>query len=179
MQSVSKDTFGPLIAYLVPGATVLLGLSPYSATLRSWLAAAPSGAPSIGGFLYLTVAALSAGMVAGAVRWATVDPVLRLAGVRPPSIDFGGLGRNVEAFAMLIEIHYRHYLFYANMIVATAVAYTAYRIGPGGHAAPNGLDLAVLALEGVFAAAAKDTLSKYYARSRQLLAKPSGGRGAR
>jgi hypothetical protein len=29
MQSISNDTFGPLVAYLVPGATALIGLSPF------------------------------------------------------------------------------------------------------------------------------------------------------
>ena len=37
MQSVSNDTFGPLIAYLVSVATVLTGLSPFLPTVRTWL----------------------------------------------------------------------------------------------------------------------------------------------
>ena len=61
-QSVSNDNFGPLIAYLVPGATVLAGVSPFSPTLQGWLAATPVAAPSIGGFLYATVASLAVGM---------------------------------------------------------------------------------------------------------------------
>lgn len=169
MQSVSNDNFGPLIAYLVPGATVLLGLSPFSPTLQAWFATAPAGAPTIGGFLYLTVASVSAGMIVSALRWATVDPCLRLAGIRSPSLDFAALGRNVEAFLLLIEIHYRHYQFYANMLVATAIAYASYRASTGGLAAPGWPDVAVLVLEGVFVAAARDTLAKYYARTGQLL----------
>ena len=42
MQSVSDTNFGPLIAYLVPGATVLFGASQFSATLRLWFAATPA-----------------------------------------------------------------------------------------------------------------------------------------
>ena len=34
--SVSSDNFGPLIAYLFPGTTVLLGASLFSGVLRSW-----------------------------------------------------------------------------------------------------------------------------------------------
>ena len=41
MPSVSHANFGPLVAYLVPGATVLLGFSQFSPMLRSWLAVAP------------------------------------------------------------------------------------------------------------------------------------------
>jgi hypothetical protein len=47
MQSVSDTNFGPLIAYLVPGATVLFGASQFSATLRLWFAATPADAPTI------------------------------------------------------------------------------------------------------------------------------------
>jgi hypothetical protein len=68
MQSVSNDTFGPLIAYLVPGATALYGLSPYVPAVQSWFACTPGDAPTIGGFLYLTVAALAVGMTVSAVR---------------------------------------------------------------------------------------------------------------
>lgn len=120
METVSNANFGPLIAYLLPGATVLLGFSEFSATLRTWFAAAPSDAPSIGGFLYLTAAALAAGMVVSAVRWAVVDTLHSYTGLPMPALEFSRLGRNVEAFSLLIEIHYQHYQFYANMLVAAA-----------------------------------------------------------
>src|SRR5947209_7139215 len=96
--TISNDNFGPLIAYLVPGATVLLGASPFSPTLRAWLATGPADAPTIGGFLYLTVAALAAGMTVSAVRWAVVDTLHRWTGLPAPPLDFAKLGRNVEAF---------------------------------------------------------------------------------
>lgn len=112
MQSVTNAMIGPLIAYLVPGMTVLFGLGQFSPTLRGWFAPAPDGPPTVGGFLYLTVASLATGMVVSAVRWAVVDTLHGRTGLRP-LLDFSRLGRNVEAFALLIEIHYRHYQFYA------------------------------------------------------------------
>jgi hypothetical protein len=63
MQSVSNANFGTLIAYLVPGATVLFGASFYSPALSSLVATAPNEAPTIGGFLYLTLASLAVGMI--------------------------------------------------------------------------------------------------------------------
>ncbi len=113
VQSVTNDNFGPLIAYLVPGAVALAGFSPFSATLGAWFASAPADAPSIGGFLYLTVASLAAGMTVSAVRWAVIDTLHARTGLPPPKLDFSLLGGNVEAFVLLIEIHYRHYQFYA------------------------------------------------------------------
>lgn len=169
MPTVSNATFGPLVAYLVPGATVLAGLAPYSATLRSWFALSPADAPTIGGFLFLTVAALAVGMTVSAVRWAVVDSLHAWTGLGPPPLDFSALGRNVEAFVLLIEIHYRHYQFYANMLVATAVAYASYRTQLGGLTPVGWPDVAVGLLALVFFAASRDTLRKYYGRSRQLL----------
>jgi hypothetical protein len=114
---MSRETplndFGTMIAYLVPGATVLLGLSEYFAGLKAWFAMTPESAPTIGGFLYLTVASLAAGMTVSAVRWALIDTVHGWTGIKMPPLDFSNLGRNVDAFALLIEIHYRHYLFFS------------------------------------------------------------------
>ena len=62
LQNISNANFDPLIAYLVPGATVLLGASPFSDTIRSWLATTPAEAPTIGGFLYLAIASLAVGI---------------------------------------------------------------------------------------------------------------------
>ena len=168
MPSVSNDNFGPLIAYLVPGATVLLGVSPCSPTLQEWLGMAPAASPTVGGFLYVTVAALAVGMTVSAVRWLVVDTIHGLTGLPPPVLDFAGLGANVAGYLLLIEIHYRHYQFYANMVIAVAVAYISYRVQLGGHAV-GGIDLGALVLEGVFFATSRDTLDKYYTRSRQLL----------
>src|SRR5207245_11395417 len=97
-------------------------------------ATAPVGAPRIGGFLYLTVASLAAGMAVSAVRWALVDTLHSYTGLPMPALDFSKLGENVEAFDLLIEIHYRHYQYYSNMVVAAGVTYVCYRAKVGGAA---------------------------------------------
>jgi hypothetical protein len=172
MHPVSHSTFGPLIAYLVPGATVLAGLGFVSPAARAWFAVPPDGTPTIGGFLYLTLAALAAGMTVSAVRWALVDTLHAKTGLPVPAFNFANLGRNVEAFALLIRIHYEHYQFYANMLVATAVAYACYRVHLGGVLSPGRADLAFVLLEAVFFAMSRDTLRKYYTRGSQLLDAP-------
>jgi hypothetical protein len=169
MQTLTNANFGPLVAYLVPGATVLAGLSPFSPTIQSWLAGGPLGEPTLGGFLYLTVAALAAGMTVSAVRWAVVDTLHGWTGLRMPPLDFSRLGPNVGAFQLLIEIHYKHYLFHANMVVAGAVAYASYRVHLGSVWPLGWPDLLFLCGEAVFWATSRDNLRKYYARSRQLL----------
>jgi len=66
-------------------------------------------------------------------------------GLRAPALDFSRLGPNVEALQLLIEIHYQFYLFYANMIVACAVAYAGYRLWLGRIAQVGWPDLLFVA----------------------------------
>lgn len=170
MASVSESNFGPLVAYLVPGATALAGLSPFSATLRNWFALAPAEVATIGGFLYLTIASLAAGMTISALRWVIVDTLHAHTDLPPPTFNFSRLGQNVAAFELLISIHYRHYQFYANMFVACAIAYAGFRAAVGTQIPLGWIDVAFIALEFVFFAASRDTLRKYYERGQQLLA---------
>lgn len=169
MSDVSRANFGPLVAYLVPGATVLLGFSQFSPVLQSWFAATATDVPTIGGFLYLTVASIAAGMTVNAIRWVTMDTVHRLTGIGLPALDFSRLGPNVEAFSLLIEIHYHHYQFHANMVVATAIAYICYRVRQGVFSPVGLVDVGFIVLEAIFFAMSRDTLRKYYTRSAQLL----------
>lgn len=174
LQTVTNDNFGPLIAYLLPGATALAGLSTFSATLQTWLASAPDSPPTIGGFLYLTLAALAVGMTVSAVRWAVVDTIHRWTGVRSPQLDFSKLGDNVEAFRLLIESHYRYYQFHANMFVALAFCFGCLWID--GRTLHPWMVVALGFLEVIFFATSRDNLRKYYLRSSQLLAASRKGK---
>ena len=170
MQSVSNDSFGPLIAYIVPGATALIGASPFSPTLQEWFATTSATSPTIGGFLYITVASLAVGMTLSAFRWFIIDTLHGLTGLPAPVLNFAELGTNVDAYCLLIEIHYRHYQFYANMLIAAAAAYGCYRLRLGGYGV-GWVDLGFLVIEGIFFVTSRDTLRKYYARSLQLLSR--------
>ncbi len=176
LPAVTRDTFGPLVAYLVPGATALFGLAPYAAPVRAWLAAAPPDSPSVGGFLYLTLAALAAGMTVSAARWAVVDTLHAATGLKAPPLDFARLGRATAAFQLLIDIHYQHYLFYSNMLLATAAAYLGQRLYHGSVGV-GWSDAAFAAAEAVFLLTSRDCLRKYYARAGQLLSPVGTGAG--
>jgi len=170
MQSVTHETFGPLIAYLVPGATVLAGWAPFVPVVNRWMGS--TAQPGIDGVLVLSLVAIGAGMTVSAIRWALVDRFHSLTGLVPPALDFANLHGRVEEFQLLIEIHYRHYQFYANMLVAVAIGYLGYRLD-AGWTRPGPLDFGVLFVEPVFLLASRDTLRKYYARTAQLFSHPS------
>lgn len=169
VKDVTSNNFGVLIAYLVPGATALWGLSSFSPSLRAWFASTPSDAPTISGFLYLTVASLAVGMTVTAIRWACVDLIHAATGLAAPDLDFAQLPGKVDAYRLLIEIHYVHYKFYSNMCVATAITWICHRIKIEPQCRLSWVDLAFVFVEAIFFLTSRDTLKKYHQRTQQLL----------
>lgn len=168
MQNVNNDNFGTLISYLVPGATALLGLSIYVEPVRRLLLVPNQESPTVGGFLYVTATAIAVGMTVGAVRWALIDKLHHFTGIRLPALNFRMLSERVAAMNLLIEIHYRYYLFYANQLVATSFSYGCFRFK--NHSLNLvWLDIAFCLLAAIFFMASRDTLRKYYSRLTQTL----------
>ncbi|MEJ7594341.1 MAG: hypothetical protein WKF77_22625 [Planctomycetaceae bacterium] len=60
MKDITNQHFGRLIAFVLPGFILLWGLQPYSELITNWLGHATSDVPSVGGFLYITMAAVGA-----------------------------------------------------------------------------------------------------------------------
>lgn len=169
VKDVTSNNFGVLIAYLVPGAMALWGLSSFSPSMRAWFASSPTDAPTISGFLYLTVASLAVGMIVTAIRWACVDLIHAATGLTAPDLDFSQLPGKVDAYRLLIEIHYVHYQFYSNACVATAIAWICHRITVQPPCQISWIDPAFLLVEGIFFLTSRDTLRKYQQRTKQLL----------
>jgi len=118
MTDVSDRNFGYLIAYLIPGFLVVTSLGHHSSSVSSWLGLDAQRTPTVGGFLYVTLAAVAAGMVVSALRWLLIDPIQHHTGVSKPELDFRGFGRKHAAFVALAENHYRYAQHYGNLLVA-------------------------------------------------------------
>lgn len=146
VKDVSASNFGLLIGFLLPGFTVLWGLSYFSETVRNWLSGA-STTPTVGGFMYVTLASVAAGVTVSTVRWAVIDTVHRWTGLRQPAWDFSRLQDNVAAYNVLNDIHYKYYLFHGNHLISLSFLYVARRIHLGFLTAPFGwADAGFLAL---------------------------------
>lgn len=169
MKEPSLTDFGLLIAYLLPGGIGLFGLGQISPDVQTWLGTAALTSVTVGGFLTATLIAVGVGLLASTVRWLLIDPLYHRTGIKPPTWDFAYLAERVEAYQLLVEIHYRYYQFYANSLVATCFAYFAWRSRAGYGLAPRLADLALLAVLLLFVAASRDTLRKYYGRAGSLL----------
>ena len=159
MRDLTASNFGLLIAYVIPGFVSLWGVSEYSETVRSWLTGTGSDLPSVGGFLYVTIASVGAGLTVSTVRWLVIDWIHHRTGIEPPSWDFSRLPDAVSAFKVLNEIHYRYYQWYANSIVALLTVLVLRTVAHGWN---TGEALLVLAATALFFAGSRDTLRRYY-----------------
>ena len=168
MREVTSNNFGILIAYLVPGFTALWGVSYFSPTVSTWLTGTTNGGPTIGGFLYVTIASVAAGMTVSALRFHIIDRIHAWTGIVHPAWDFSRLRESVAAYDVLIEIHYRYYQFHANGLMALIVLYVSRQIAVR-HWDLGLEDLGFLLASVLFFATSRDNLHKYYARVAKLL----------
>jgi len=179
MKDLSSDNFGLLIAYLIPGFVTLWGARPLVKTVDTWLAASPDSAPTVGGFLYVTLASFAAGLIVSAVRWAVIDHLYHATGIPQPAWDFRKLPANMEAFQSHVDDHYRYYQFYSNALVALVFAYSTAFLTAGSLPGRGGWkDLAFLLIAIVLVSGSRDALKKYYNRTAVLLPPPKSGRRA-
>jgi hypothetical protein len=169
MKEESVANFGLLIAYILPGCVALWGMGNISPTIGAWFEAASANSATFGGFLYVTLAAIGAGLTASTFRWLVVDAIHHSTGIEPPRLDFSRLDKRVEAFDLLIEIHYRYYQFYSNTLVASFFSYLAWRAAHWNSVAWGWYEFAAICVWALFFYASRDTLAKYYSRSRRLL----------
>ena len=159
-----------MIGHVIPGFAVLWGVSYLSETVGSWLGSSPVNVPTVGGFLYVTIASIAAGLTVSSVRWLIVDTIHHLTGIRQPPWDFSRLQENITAYKTLIEIHYHFYLFYSGMVIALAFVYAARRLSMGVFSAPFGwIDIAFLVVGIAYFVTSRDNLTKYYTRVSILL----------
>ena len=119
--SLSNENFGLVIAYILPGFVALWGVSYFSPTVESWITASQQGAPSVAGFMYVTLASVGTGLTVSGVRWLVIDTIHHLTGLTRPEWKFVNLDDKLKGFLTLNEGHYRYYQHFANMFVAAGV----------------------------------------------------------
>jgi hypothetical protein len=126
--------------------------------------------PNLGGFLYVVLASVGLGMTASAVRWAVLDSLHTLTGLKRPNLDESKLEQHLSAFDYLVEKHFRYYQFYGNSIVALLTAYAAWRVGGGVSPLPyGGAEALLVFIVAVFTAGSRDALRNYFAGGEMLL----------
>jgi hypothetical protein len=169
MGELTTKNFGLLIAYILPGFTVLWAVSPYSPTVQTWLGTSMTDAPTVGGFLYVTLGSVAAGLTVSALRWLVLDTLHHRTGIQKPRWDFSRLDAKLNAFDVLNEQHYRYFQFYGNMLIAMCVTTLLRRPFGTSPAERAAVLILLLSLAILLFVASRDTLQKYYGRVGQLL----------
>ena len=165
MSPVTDRSFGLLIAYLLPGFMFLWLWEQEFPAVSSWLAVNPGHAPTVGGFLYITLASIGVGLLLSTLRWAILDQLHHASGLKTP--DWSQLQdvAHLDAYRLVIDLHYRYYQFYGS----TVLLFTALLASPP-HGQFRELFLSpfgqMLLISGMvlFYSASKDSLTKYYTR---------------
>jgi hypothetical protein len=174
MKEISKQNFGLLIAYLLPGLVVLWGVSYFSETVRVWLMTGEQSSSAVAGFLYVTLGAFTAGLTLSALRAVTVDALHHCTGIAKPEWDFSEFQGKFWAYNQLVESHYCFYQFYAHMCLAVPALIAAHRIA-SDTATPWWVFVGCLILELVLFVVSRQTLKTYYTRASDLLGIEGGG----
>jgi hypothetical protein len=168
VNDVTNQNFGLLIAFVLPGFILLWGLQPHSDMITGWLGHAATEVPSVGGFLYITMASVGVGQLVSTLRWLLIDTLHHRTGVRPPRWDFRKLKDRVTAYDRLIEIHYRYYQFHANSLLAVSISAILRWLKQGFHIREL---ILLLTIDTLLYLGSRDTLQMYYRRVEELLAR--------
>src|SRR5690348_7506189 len=121
--------FGRLIAYVLPGFVVLVGLTPPFPAVGRWLQPVPNGGLGLAPPLYAVLAATALGLVLSCLRWVLIDTVHHRTGVRPPVWDDRRLADVLGGFDYLVGAHFMYYQFAGNSLLAWSFVYGLNRFG--------------------------------------------------
>ena len=169
MTEVSTRNFGLLIAYVIPGFAVVLALSTRYPTLAQWLAASTTDAPSVGGFLYATLASITAGMLLNLIRWLLLDPLHHWMGVPRARWDVTLLATHADGFETFVEYHFRYYQFFAASFLAVLLIACMPDVMARLATSSSQAYLSAMVFGAALFAASRDALTKYYVRTNHLL----------
>lgn len=166
LESLDRN-FGLLIAFVLPGFLFLVGLVELADQFSIDLPPQLVGSQQLGDFLYFLLASTAAGVGLSGLRWVIVDRLLHATGLEPPALNFQKLEAKHASFMLVVENNYRFYLFYSNCLVALLLLGG---IAPAHGARPSVLSwLVYVLLVLTLGLASRDSLGRFYARSRQIM----------
>lgn len=170
MSDTSGKQFGILIAYILPGFIVLIGLTPVFPLISQWLKPIDAqGGLGLGPPLYAILGATALGLILSCFRWLLIDRIHGWMGVRRPVWNDRHLEGRLGGFDYLVLNHFRYHEFCGNTLLATLSVYILNRASHSLHFLNPGTDVAMAILAIVLFAASRDALKNYYSRSGRLV----------
>lgn len=167
----TEEYFGLAIAYLLPGTTLLLGLSYVSPTVEGWLATSPTAPASFAGFLFSTVAGIKIGLFVHGFRTLALDRVLYpLTGLKRPLWREEKLNEKILAFNKLVENEFRYHQLWGGMCLALFAVLVLRRLSQSQFSwSIDPSEWIVLGLIPLCCYLSRTALRSYYNRTSALL----------
>ena len=176
MKDVTEKNFGVVIAFWLPGFLFLWGLSYSVADVGQWFAnSRTSDMPTVGGFLYVTLASLACGLVISAFRGTIFDNLLYwLHCLDRPDINYSALRTKdtLVAFQSAIENHYRYYQYYSHSLIAVVAAFV-YHLVVEKSIQPLSLSVTIAAVSLVLLFASRNELKRFNERANRITHDPN------
>lgn len=119
-------SFGLIIAFVVPGMVGLFAASFFVPPLRVWFGIASTQPPTVGGFLFVNVAAAGVGVFLSGVRWLVIERGLWRELDPGGGVSLAARRTSELAYQNLVSQFYNYYQFYANTLVALFLLYIAW-----------------------------------------------------
>jgi Ca2+/H+ antiporter len=182
-KDITSETFGLVIAYLLPGIVGTVGLSFWSKTAKTALQAFNTEQANVNLLLLYLFCSLAVGLLAAAMRGLIFERWLihlRPAGSRVlTDTEFSSLSdeNKLAAFRAAVDAHYRYHQCWGAMAVALPVLYLGWAREKYSEIAGIDYVLALaffLIVETVTVWAAWDAYTKYIDRSRRILTSTGG-----
>lgn len=166
-----ERNFSLIIAFILPGFLFLFGTVWLVTYASAELVSQLGPVLQVGGFLFVLLAATACGMILSAIRWAILDTLHYLTGLRSPAFDFGKLEGRSSSFMLVVENNYRYYLFYGNSLIALVGLFVVAWL-EGVPLATRWLTM-LLSLMVVLLLASRDSLKRFYIRTSQIIGIPT------
>lgn len=162
--------FGLLIAFVLPGFVFILGLQYLDdPSVLEW-PVRDDKLDQFGSLLLVLLAATAVGIILSAIRWLVLDNLHHVTGIPAPLLDFHKLEQNQASFMLVVENNYRYYLFYGNTLIALLLLGWS---AVGAESVSLAGAIRWTALCAVLYFASRDSLQRYYKRSRLIMGETS------
>jgi hypothetical protein len=170
-----RISLGSILAFLAPGALLLVALSFHVPQVADLLASVTTASSGLGPIAAILMACLSLGVVLNGCRsvlvdWVWYSPKWRNPLNRPADV-LGILAsrEQLEAYESMLENMFRFYLFYANVALALAMAGLSFLAMPGQADLSITAAAAVVALILIMMIAARNSLADFSRATYALL----------
>ena len=173
VKDLSSTSFGYIIAFLLHGLLGLYGLSLWSKSIEALIKPATSIDATVGPSFLVLLAALTTGLIIGAIRFYLYEKWICKNHHFPPDLFTKlGIGEKLIVFRAVVDEHYRYHQFFGGCSVSLLIVFPRWLWNAWPALTCASAILVIVAfifLEIVLGAAARDALIFYVRRGNDIV----------